>query len=119
FGLTAADGNSVQKKLGQTVDVVGADSNITTKVDQGKLAIELSKDLAVNSVNAAGTLINSNGLSFVDASGNAITNSPSISKNGVSAGNQKITNVAKGDVNATSTDAVNGSQLNEVQQIAN
>ncbi|MCH7297419.1 hypothetical protein MMO41_19150, partial [Acinetobacter sp. ANC 5442] len=31
----------------------------------------------------------------------------------------KITNVAKGDVNATSTDAVNGSQLNEVQQIAN
>ncbi|ENV08840.1 hypothetical protein F966_02774, partial [Acinetobacter higginsii] len=30
FGLTAADGNSVQKKLGQTVDVVGADSNITT-----------------------------------------------------------------------------------------
>ncbi|USA51290.1 ESPR-type extended signal peptide-containing protein [Acinetobacter sp. C26G] len=119
FGLTAADGNSVQKKLGQTVDVVGADSNITTKVDQGKLAIELSKDLAVNSVNAAGTLINSNGLSFVDGSGNAIANSPSISKNGISAGNQKITNVAKGDVNATSTDAVNGSQLNEVQQIAN
>ncbi|MEN5174485.1 YadA-like family protein, partial [Acinetobacter higginsii] len=119
FGLTAADGNSVQKKLGQTVDVVGADSNITTKVDQGKLAIELSKDLAVNSVNAAGTLINSNGLSFVDGSGNAIANSPSISKNGINAGNQKITNVAKGDVNATSTDAVNGSQLNEVQQIAN
>ncbi|MCH7341768.1 hypothetical protein MMP73_19715, partial [Acinetobacter sp. NIPH 605] len=52
-------------------------------------------------------------------SGNAIANSPSISKNGISAGNQKITNVAKGDVNATSIDAVNGSQLNEVQQIAN
>ncbi|ENV08660.1 hypothetical protein F966_02775, partial [Acinetobacter higginsii] len=32
-------------------------------------------------------------------------------KNGISAGNQKITNVAKGDVNASSTDAVNGSQL--------
>ncbi|MFV5595134.1 YadA-like family protein, partial [Acinetobacter junii] len=88
-----------------------ADSNITTKVDQGKIAIELSKDLAVNSVNAGGTLINSDGLSFVDSSGNVVANSPSISKTGINAGNNKIINVAKGDVNSTSTDAINGSQL--------
>ncbi len=119
FGLTAADGNAVQKKLGETVEVVGADSNITTKVDQGKIAIELSKDLAVNSVNAGGTLINSDGLSFVDGSGNVVANSPSISKTGINAGNNKIINVAKGDVNSTSTDAINGSQLYEVQQTAN
>ncbi|MEN4984607.1 ESPR-type extended signal peptide-containing protein, partial [Acinetobacter modestus] len=119
FGLTAADGNAVQKKLGETVEVVGADSNITTKVDQGKIAIELSKDLAVNSVNAGGTVINSAGLSFVDGSGNMVANSPSISKTGINAGNNKITNVAKGDVNSTSTDAINGSQLYEVQQTAN
>jgi hypothetical protein len=64
-------------------------------------------------------VINSTGLSFVDGSGNVVANSPSISKTGINAGNNKITNVAKGDVNSTSTDAINGSQLYEVQQTAN
>ncbi|MCH7379122.1 ESPR-type extended signal peptide-containing protein, partial [Acinetobacter higginsii] len=119
----ADSGANVQRKLGETLNVVGGvtdaskltDNNIGVVADgNNKLTVKLAKDVKVDSVNAAGTLINSNGLSFVDASGNAIANSPSISKNGISAGNQKITNVAKGDVNATSTDAVNGSQLNEV-----
>ncbi len=39
-----------------------------------------------------------------------------VDKNGINAGNQKITNVAAGEVSATSTDAVNGSQLYQVQQ---
>ncbi|MEN8425058.1 hypothetical protein ABFO63_15590, partial [Acinetobacter junii] len=90
------------------------DGNGTTTID-----FSLNKDLNVNSVNADGTLINSDGLSFVDSSGNVVANSPSISKTGISAGNNKITNVAKGDVNSTSTDAINGSQLYEVQQTAN
>ncbi|NNP67396.1 ESPR-type extended signal peptide-containing protein, partial [Acinetobacter sp. Ac_5812] len=124
----ADSGTNVQRKLGETLNVVGGitdaskltDNNIGVVADgNNKLTVKLAKDVKVDSVNAAGTLINSNGLSFVDGSGNAIANSPSISKNGISAGNQKITNVAKGDVNASSTDAVNGSQLNEVEQIAN
>ncbi|MEQ1309870.1 hypothetical protein ABLU11_21070, partial [Acinetobacter bereziniae] len=45
FGLKAADGNTVNKKLGEAVDVVGADSNITTKVAGGQVAIELNKNL--------------------------------------------------------------------------
>ncbi|EOR06044.1 hypothetical protein F896_02502, partial [Acinetobacter genomosp. 15BJ] len=124
----ADSGGNVQRKLGETLNVVGGvtdaskltDNNIGVVADgNNKLTVKLAKDVKVDSVNAAGTLINSNGLSFVDGSGNAIANSPSISKNGISAGNQKITNVAKGDVNASSTDAVNGSQLHEVEQIAN
>lgn len=40
----------------------------------------------------------------------------SITQSGIRAGGQKITNVAAGEVSATSTDAVNGSQLYQVQQ---
>ncbi|MEK5794173.1 hypothetical protein VXE63_19065, partial [Acinetobacter nosocomialis] len=42
FGLKAADSNTVNKKLGETIDIVGADSNITTKVVNGQVAVELS-----------------------------------------------------------------------------
>ena len=45
FGLKAADSNTVNKKLGETIDIVGADSNITTKVVNGQVAVELSKNI--------------------------------------------------------------------------
>ncbi|MBI0397061.1 hypothetical protein, partial [Acinetobacter bereziniae] len=45
FALQAADGAKVQKNLGEAVEVVGADSNITTKVAGGQVAIELNKNL--------------------------------------------------------------------------
>jgi hypothetical protein len=40
----------------------------------------------------------------------------SISSDGIDAGGTKVTNIAEGDVTATSTDAVNGSQLYSVEQ---
>ncbi|WP_038344576.1 ESPR-type extended signal peptide-containing protein [Acinetobacter sp. A47] len=103
FGLTAQDGTTVQKKLGEAVDVIGADDNISTKVQDGKVAIELAKDLNVNSITAGDTVMNSDGVS--------IANGPSMTKSGINAAGQKITGVAPGTVNADSTDAVNGSQL--------
>ena len=57
FGLTAQDGNSVKKPLGETVEVVGADDNISTKVEDGKVQIALSKDINVDSVTAGDTKI--------------------------------------------------------------
>ena len=71
--------------------------------------------MVFDSVTAGGTVINNSGLSFVDSAGTLVANSPSISKTGINAGNQKITNVKAGDVNSTSTDAVNGSQLYTAQ----
>ena len=41
------------------------------------------------------------------------TGDVSISKTGVNAGGQKVTNVKAGEISAASTDAVNGSQLHE------
>ncbi len=106
FGLTAQDGTTVQKKLGEAVDVVGADENITTKVQDGKVAIELAKDLNVNSVTAGDSVLNNDGLT--------IANGPSVTKSGIDAAGNKVTNVAEGDITADSKDAVNGSQLHGV-----
>jgi autotransporter adhesin len=108
FGLTAQDGTTVQKKLGEAVDVVGADSNISTKVQDGKVAIELAKDLNVNSVTAGDTVMNTDGVT--------IAGGPSMTKSGIDAAGNKITNVADGDITADSKDAVNGSQLHNTAQ---
>ncbi|EXB24837.1 phage T7 tail fiber family protein [Acinetobacter baumannii 1437282] len=103
FGLTAQDGTTVQKKLGEAVDVVGADPNISTKVANGQVAIELSRNLDVDSVTAGDTVMNTDGVT--------IANGPSMTKSGIDAAGNKVTNVADGDINADSTDAINGSQL--------
>ena len=66
FGLTAQDGNSVKKPLGETVEVVGVDDNISTKVEDGKVQIALSKDINVDSVTAGDTKIDTNGLKAGD-----------------------------------------------------
>ncbi|WP_042066384.1 ESPR-type extended signal peptide-containing protein [Acinetobacter bereziniae] len=81
FGLKAQDGTTVNKKLGEAVEVVGADSNITTKVAGGQVAIELNKNLnnltgitvndGTNGTNGS-TVIGKDGISVKDGSGNTI-----------------------------------------------
>ena len=81
FGLKAQDGTTVNKKLGEAVEVVGADSNITTKVANGQVAIELNKNLnnltgitvndGTNGTNGS-TVIGKDGISVKDGSGNTI-----------------------------------------------
>ncbi|HDR1345536.1 TPA: YadA-like family protein [Pasteurella multocida] len=72
-------------------------------------------DVTFNSMTAkdenGGTKITKDGLTFVDKDGNQVENSPSITKNGIDAGNQKVTNVQNGTVEKDSKDAVNGGQL--------
>lgn len=113
------DVGTFDRKLGQTTTVKGgvineaelSNSNIGVVAKDGTLEIKLAKVVNVDSVVAGRTKIDSNGLTFVDANGQPVVNSPSISKTGVNAGNQKITNVAKG---TDDTDAVNVAQLKEV-----
>ncbi|MBE2895192.1 YadA-like family protein, partial [Spirabiliibacterium falconis] len=106
FGLTAADGKSVEKPLNGKIEVIGADDNITTKVADGKVQIELAKTLDLGntgSVTMGDTKVSNDGLT--------ITNGPSVKKDGIDAGNKKITNVTDGAIGPNSKDAVNGSQL--------
>ena len=93
FGLTAQDGKSVKKPLGETVEVVGKDDNISTEVDEGKVKIALSKDINVNSVTAGNTKIDTNGLKAGDVT---VTNAP-ITVNGapVNNVNEAINKTAK------------------------
>ncbi|MFW2083888.1 hypothetical protein ACNPQK_23405, partial [Acinetobacter guillouiae] len=65
FGLKAQDGTTVNKKLGEAVDIVGSNSNITTKVNAGKVEVALSNALdlgAAGSVTTGATVINNAGI---------------------------------------------------------
>lgn len=110
-GLTfnGDSGSTNVEKLGSTVTING-DDNITTEAEDDKVTVKLNKDITVDSVKAGDTTINENGLT--------IANGPSITKKGIDAAGNKVSNVANGDVNANSKDAVNGSQLFKVKELA-
>ena len=110
-GLTfkGDSGSTNVEKLGSTVAING-DDNITTKAEGDKVTVKLNKDITVDSVKAGDTTINNDGLKIADG--------PSVTKAGIDAAGNKISNVANGDVNANSKDAVNGSQLYEVKELA-
>ena len=110
-GLTfkGDSGSTNVEKLGSTVTING-DDNITTEAADDKVTVKLNKDITVDSVKAGDTTINNDGLK--------ITGGPSVTKAGIDAAGNKISNVANGDLNANSKDAVNGSQLYEVKKLA-
>ena len=109
-------GTTINKKLGGTVAIKGGataadltDNNIGVVSDgTGTLNVKLAKTLTgLDSVTAGGTTINSGGLT--------VGGKTYVSPNGINANDQKITNVANGDVAANSKDAVNGGQLHEAK----
>ena len=103
-GLTfnGDSGSTNVEKLGSTVTVAG-DDNITTEAQDDKVTVKLNKDLVVDSVKAGDTTVNNDGVT--------VAGGPSLTKSGIDAAGNKVTNVADGDLNANSKDAVNGSQL--------
>ena len=115
-----ATGGTVTKKLGEAVEMVG-DDNITVKAENGKIAVNLNKDLVLTggSITMGDNLINDNGFK---AGTNTFTKDGlkvgdvKINNDGINAGNKVISNVADGKINSTSKDAVNGSQLYAVQK---
>ena len=115
--FTGDSGNNIDRKLGETLNIkggatgnltsgnIGVEADSTTNTLNVKLAENI--DLGTNgSVKMGDTKINDNGLT--------INGGPSVTKAGIDAGNKKVTNVANGDITATSKDAVNGSQLHGV-----
>ena len=111
-------------KLNSQINVKGADSNtnwsefdggdnVMTNIDKsGNVRVAIKKNLKVESVTANKFTA---GDTVIDSNGVTIKNGPSMTKNGIDAGNKQITNVAPGRIAADSTDAVNGSQLHEVK----
>ena len=116
----AGNTGTVQKKLGDTVSIQGLGTssgtytgdNLKTAVDaNGVLQLQMSDKPVFTSVTTGNTTMDTNGV--------VITGGPSMTINGIDAGGNKITNVAAGDVTNTSTDAINGAQLKQVQDAAN
>ena len=119
-------GNVIKKKLNEQVNVVGGitdENKLTTEDNLGvvsdgsdNLKVRLAKALkGLESVTTGDTVMNNNGVTINNgAAGNTV----SLTKDGLDNGDNKITNVAAGDVSANSTDAVNGSQLHEVKTLA-
>ena len=103
-GLTfnGDSGSTNVEKLGSTVAING-DDNITTEAADDKVTVKLNKDITVDSVKAGDTTINNDGLTIADG--------PSITKSGIDAAGNKISNVGDGDISKDSKDAINGSQL--------
>ncbi|WP_237592858.1 YadA-like family protein [Actinobacillus pleuropneumoniae] len=112
FGLADDKGANVTQNLGKTIAVKGDGKNISTVVKGGALTVNLNKDVDLGkdgSVTTGNTKVSDKGVSFADSLVN-------LTSNGLDNGGNKVTNVKAGDVNANSTDAVNGSQLYATNQ---
>ena len=114
--------NMAKRAAGQALKLNGgatgalSDNNIGTVVNgTNQVDIKLAKELK-NLTSAQFGDDNAN--TTVNSSGVTIKDGPSFTKTAINAADNKITNVAAGDVNATSKDAVNGSQLNAVKETA-
>ena len=108
------DAAVINKKLGERLDIKGgadssklSDGNIGVVSGNGALNVKLAKDVKVDSVTTGNTVINNNGLT--------VGGKTYVTNNGINANNQKVTNVADGQVAAGSKDAVNGGQLHDAK----
>lgn len=108
-----ADGNQkADVKPGGTLNINGDGKNIFTSIstsdNSSSIKVELKKDISVDSVTANSVTV---GDTSIRTGGLTIKGGPSITKDGINGGDQKVTHVAAGDISEKSTDAVNGSQL--------
>ena len=112
----AAAANKFTRKLGEQTNIIGGVTD-TSKLTDGNIGvvsngtdtlnIKLAKDVKVDSVTTGNTVINNNGLT--------VGGKTYVTNNGLNANNQKVTNVADGQVAAGSKDAVNGGQLHDAK----
>ena len=98
------DGKTVIKELADSVD----DTAAVTTSDEN-LKVTSSKD---GNIITYDVVMSKN----IDLESLSIDGQTYISSTGINANSQKIVNVASGEVSATSTDAVNGSQLYKVSE---
>jgi hypothetical protein len=102
-GLLFGDGKtSTRVGMGEQLDITAGSKNVTTTLEKAdgakpaRVVVDVNKDQELNSTRYQSVFISGNGL---DNGGN------------------KVINVKDGDITETSKDAVNGSQLFQVQQM--
>ena len=132
---------NVEELAKKHTTVTAGDNMVVTEdknADGGKeYKVALDKDIKLDSVTTGQTVMNNDGLKVgdkVSVTATAVTAGKTsisdegvkvgdktyISDKGLNANDQKVTNVAAGEISATSKDAVNGSQLYATnQEVAN
>lgn len=107
--LGGADGDKLSdNNIGVVADAANNKMTVKLAKDVTGLNSITSKNVNAETVKAGDTTVNNQGVT--------IAGGPSVTKEGINANGTKITNVAAGDVNSMSTDAVNGSQLYQTNQ---
>ena len=107
--LGGADSNNLSdNNIGVVADAANNTMTVKLAKDVTGLNSITSKTVNAETVKAGDTTVNNQGVT--------IAGGPSVTKGGINANGTKITNVAAGDVNSMSTDAVNGSQLYQTNQ---
>ena len=105
----ADSGANINKPIGDdSVLSFTGGNNITTTADGSSIKFDLNGNISVDSVTVGTTIINSEGISMQDG--------PSMTSQGLYAGNQRMTGVADG---VEATDAVNYSQLSALDSRLN
>ena len=96
----------------QSVDVAANENNLVVDNNDPKNPkLRLRKAVDLDSIKLEN---NVGEKSFLNSAGLTIEGGPAVTRSGINANNTKVTNVTDGDVNSTSKDAVNGSQLYNV-----
>ncbi len=102
---TAGTGAGSIAKAGKNVEV-------TDNADGGTQTISVSDNVQLSDQGSVQV-----GATTVNAQGVTVQGGPSVTTAGVNAGNQRVTGVAPGRIERGSTDAVNGGQVYEMQQV--
>lgn len=104
----ADDSKTADVKPGEKLSINGDKKNISTSVNGNSIQVKLNDEIDVKKVTAETVSV---GNTTITTDGLTIKDGPSITKDGINGGNQKVTHVVAGDISEKSTDAVNGSQL--------
>ncbi|MCF0152730.1 MAG: YadA-like family protein [Megasphaera sp.] len=102
--FAADSGTAAVVRPSETLTISGDAKNIATEVEGNTISVHLADNIQVTSVKTGDTQMTTNGITIADG--------PSMTKNGVDAGGQKITHVAAG---TEADDAVNYGQLKTVE----
>ncbi|MCC7545604.1 MAG: YadA-like family protein [Aquabacterium sp.] len=109
--LHGADGRDGEDGNAGSGSNVAAGDNIEVETNEdGTQTVSLADNIQLSdegSLTVGGTTVNANGVS--------IEGGPSMTRDGIDAGGQRITSVANGRIERGSTDAVNGGQIYDLQ----
>lgn len=107
--LQGANGQDGQDGIGGGSEVVAGENIEVTANEDGTQTVGVADNIKLSdegSLQVGGTTVNGNGVT--------IEGGPSMTRDGIDAGNQRVTSVAPGRIEQGSTDAVNGGQIWEL-----